>query len=149
MTVTFIGHSDAPYNIRDELRDIVINLIVNESANTFYIGTHGNFDDLSYSVMKEIKLSYPDIEVFVVLAYMPVGKDKLYNTIDTVFPEEVASALPKYAISKRNRWMIERSDTVVAYVKREFGGAAKSKKIAIAKNKRIIYLSDAHKKSVP
>ena len=47
MTVTFIGHSDAPYNIRDELRNIVINLIDNESANTFYIGTHGNFDDLS------------------------------------------------------------------------------------------------------
>lgn len=43
---------------------------------------------------------------------------------------------PKFAISKRNRWMIEHSDIVVTYVKYHFGGAAQWKVLAEKKGKK-------------
>ena len=140
MTVTFIGHADAPDNIRKILKDAIIDLIENEAADTFYIGTHGSFDTMSYSVLKELSLIYPHIKAFSVLAYMPTSAKQLCNMSNTTLPEEVATAFPRYAISKRNRWMIEKSDTVIAYVKRNFGGASKSRDLAVKKQKRIIYI---------
>ena len=140
MTVTFIGHADAPDAIRENLKGVVTNLIENEAADTFYIGTHGNFDIMSYSVIKELTAIYPHVKVFSVLAYMPTSNSSLSDTSDTVLPEEVAVASPRFAIIKRNRWMIEKSDTVVAYVKRNIGGAAKCRDFSVKKKKRIIYL---------
>lgn len=40
----------------------------------------------------------------------------------TVYPE-LENVPPKYAISHRNRWMVEEADFIVAYVKHEYGGA--------------------------
>ena len=72
---------------------------------------------------------------------MPTEKSKQqFDMSDTILPEDVAAALPRFAISKRNSWMIEKSDTVIAYVKRNFGGAAKSRDIAVKKKKIIINL---------
>ena len=140
MIVTFIGHADAPDNIRENLRNAIINLIENEAADTFYIGTHGNFDIMSCARMKELATIYPYIKVFSVLSYMPTSRSGIADMADTILPEEVAAAFPRYAIIKRNQYLIEKSDTVIAYVKRNFGGAAKSRDFAVKKKKRIIYI---------
>lgn len=140
MTVTFIGHADAPDAIRENLKGVITNLIENEAADTFYIGTHGSFDIMSYSITKELTAIYPHVKVFSVLAYMPTSNSTLCDTSDTILPEEVAVASPRFAIIKRNRWMIEKSDTVVAYVKRNIGGASKCRDFSVKKKKRIIYV---------
>ena len=139
MKVTFIGHRDAPNSIYPLIKKIVINLIENHSANTFYIGTHGNFDKIAHSVMVELSSVYTEITVYTVLAYMPQETRSFdFNLFETILPEDVAGSIPKFAISKRNLWMIKKSETVIAYVKRGFGGAAKARKAAIAKNKTVI-----------
>ena len=102
MTVTFVGHADAPYSIREKLKAVIVNLIVHESADTFYIGTHGNFDFISYSVMKEIMSTYPHIKVFTVLAYMLTSEVGLQDMINTILPEEVASSFPSQCQPKSN-----------------------------------------------
>ena len=48
---------------------------------------------------------------------------------------------PRFAIDYRNKWMIDHSD-VITYVRRSFGGAAKSKTLAAKKNKTVIELSE-------
>ena len=50
--------------------------------------------------------------------------------------------MPKrYAILKRNEYMIERADVVIAFVNRNFGGAYKSYDYAKRKNKKIYNLA--------
>lgn len=44
----------------------------------------------------------------------------------------------KFAISKRNEWMVDVSDVVVSYVTHSWGGAAATAKYAMRKKKRIL-----------
>ena len=99
MTVTFIGHADAPDNIRKNLKDAIIDLIENESADTFYIGTHGSFDTMSYSVLKELSLIYPHIKAFSVLAYMPTSAKQFSNMSNTTLPCSEVCALAQVKLS--------------------------------------------------
>lgn len=50
---------------------------------------------------------------------------------DSIFiPEEASNVYPKGAITKRNQWLIDNSDLLIAYVRREKGGAATCLKMA-------------------
>jgi hypothetical protein len=46
----------------------------------------------------------------------------------------------KFAIIKRNEWIVEQSDLIVVYCLRSFGGAYNALKYAKRKNKKIIEL---------
>lgn len=59
-----------------------------------------------------------------------------------IVPDVVVGIHYKSAITKRNRWMIENSDIVVAYIYREFGGAYNAVKYAKKLNKTIINLCE-------
>ena len=48
------------------------------------------------------------------------------------------SVPPRFAISKRNQWMVEAADIVVAYVLHNWGGAAMTLQHAKRKKKEII-----------
>lgn len=61
---------------------------------------------------------------------------------DTVFPEGLESVPPKYAIARRNRWMLDISDYVVTYVTHRGGGAAQFMLLAQKKGKTVINLAD-------
>lgn len=63
---------------------------------------------------------------------------KLYD--DTIYPP-LEDVLPRFAITKRNEWMIDKADVIVAFVNHEYGGAYKTLKYAQRKKKRIINLS--------
>ena len=73
------------------------------------------------------------------LAYLPDSQEKY--ALPTLFPEGIENVPKKFAISYRNKWMIEKSDYVVAYIMRTFGGAYKFKTMAEKKGKRIINIS--------
>ena len=52
---------------------------------------------------------------------------------DEVFiPEELRTLPPKAAIPARNRWLVEHSQHIVAYVRRD-GGAATTLRLALAR----------------
>ncbi len=48
----------------------------------------------------------------------------------------------RFAISWRNKWMIEQSDVVVTYVTHGFGGAWQFKALAQRQGKTVIELSE-------
>lgn len=109
---------------------------IEQGGKTFYLGGYGEFDSLAASVLREMKKLYPQIELILVLPYLNASKDALgYD--GTVYPP-LESVPPRYAISKRNQWMVEVSDVVVAYVLHSWGGAATTLRYAKRKNKRII-----------
>lgn len=62
-----------------------------------------------------------------------------------VYPEGLEFVPPKFAIIKRNNWMIKKSDFVVVYVKDLCGGAAKFKEVAEIKGKKVINIAEKTK----
>ena len=48
----------------------------------------------------------------------------------------------RFAIVKRNEWMMTNADIVIAYVNRNYGGAYKSLQAAKRKKKKIINICD-------
>lgn len=134
---TFFGHRDCPDSVKPELLAAIESLITEKNIHIFYVGNHGNFDRLVISVLNELKVLYPDINYYVVLAYLP-GKDYGMQEYETVYPEGIETVPKRFAIDFRNRWMIDRSDYVISYVNRNFGGAAKAKSYAEKKRKVII-----------
>ena len=133
---TFFGHRDCPSSIKGKLHKEIDRLICNHGVDTFYVGTHGNFDRMAYAALVELRKRYQHIKVYRVLAYMPKPGDN--DTADTIVPEGIENTYPRYAIVHRNNWMIDHSDYVIAYVTHTFGGAYQAVERAKKKGKILI-----------
>lgn len=132
---TFCGHRQVKESVRAPLAEAVEALIVNRSVHGFYVGNNGAFDRMALGVLKELKAKHPHIRYYVVLAYMLGRKEKypFESHADTIYPEGLESVPRKYAIVHRNRWMVEQSDYLVAYVVHDSGGAAQTLRYAKCK----------------
>lgn len=141
MNVTFCGHSQITKEdkIASWLRTVTQSLI-EQGATTFFLGGYGEFDSLAASILREQKKKYPQIKLVLVLAYLNTGKNTSgYDS--TVYPP-LETVPCRFAISHRNRWMVEASDVVVAYVLHDWGGAATTLRCAKQKKKQIISYRD-------
>jgi len=139
---TFFGHRDVSDDIRPKLTAVVRQLIEQDGIREFYVGDHGCFDRMAASVLRKLSQEYPQMRFSIVLSRMPRGIPYLDNDENTLFPEEVAAAMPRFAILARNRWMLEHADVVVTYVTHSMGGAGRFKEMAEKKHKRVINLPD-------
>lgn len=139
LTCTFFGHKDTPKEIEPTLKSTLVELIEIKNVLKFYVGNHGNFDHMAKRCLIELKHFYP-IDYAVVLAYLPIKKYCIdeESLTDTVIPNGIETVPRKFAISYRNKWMIEQSDFVVTYVNHTIGGAAQFKKLAFIINTRIV-----------
>ena len=135
---TFFGHRDCPSSIKGKLHEEIDQLICNRGVDTFYVGTQGNFDRMAYTALKGLRERNSHIKIYRVLAYMPKLGDT--DTYDTIVPEGIENAHPRYAIVHRNNWMIDRSDYVICYVTRPTGGAYQTVERAKKKGKIMIHL---------
>lgn len=90
-----------------------------------------------------MKEKYPYISYTVVLAYMPTEKEEWnpYNFGETMLPEGIECVHPRYAISWRNKWMVNEADVVIAYVTHSWGGAVQYVEMAAKKEKQIINIA--------
>ena len=137
-TCCFFGHREVTHNIRPKLTEIIEKLIFDEGVTDFYVGHQGQFDSMVYSVLKELKAKYPQIRYTVVLAYMPDEHIWEVYGEDTIFPDGMETVPKRFAISKRNDWMINQSGYAVCYVYKITGGAAKFREKAGKKRLRVI-----------
>ena len=143
MTVTFFGHRNSPESIKKTLENTLLHLIENQNATIFLVGNHGNFDNMSNSLLLKLKEKYPHIKHYTILAYMPTVNNSNSCYENTILPEEIAISHPKFAIDKRNEWMIKNSDIVVCYIKHTHGGAAKYYEKAKRQGKIVINIADS------
>ena len=140
MVCTFFGHKDTPKEIEPTLRSTLIDLIENKNVNVFYVGNNGNFDTMVRRQLEDLSQSY-SITYNVVLAYLPVKKSGYEGFTSTLLPEGIETIPKRFAISYRNKWMIQQSDIVVTYVTRTYGGAAQFKELAERQGKTVIELN--------
>lgn len=136
---TFFGHHDCPSDIKEKLREVLIELIENQSVYSFYVGNNGAFDRLVRGVLRDLVHDYPQIQYAVVLERMPSEQDE--NAQDTMLPEGIEEVPPRFAISWRNNWMLHHADYVVTYITHSWGGAAKFAQKAARQKKTIINLA--------
>ena len=141
MTVTFFGHKDTPKEIEPTLRTTLVDLIENHGATEFYVGNNGNFDAMVRRQFENLSQTY-SITYNIVLAYIPTKKSEYDDYTNTILPEGIETIPKRFAISYRNKWMVEQSDIVITYVARTYGGAWQFKGMAERQRKTVIELSE-------
>ncbi len=107
------------------------------------MGNQGQFDSMVYTALKKCARIYHNFSYYVVLAYLPNDKlfNEYYDSAHTIFPDGIESIMPKYAISYRNKWLANQADTIICYIKHEWGGAAQYVEYARKHGKTIINLA--------
>lgn len=118
----------------------VLSRLIDEGVNSFLVGNQGSFDSIVLHTLRLLKGKHPHITYNVVLAYMPGVKEEwsAYEPMETLYPEGLETVHPRYAISWRNKWMLQESDVVVTYITHSWGDAAQFAELAKRKKKRVI-----------
>ena len=142
MVVTFFGHRDAPASVESPLTETLVDLIENRGATLFYVGNNGEFDRMVQNKLTVLQRQYPHIQICVVLAYLPGEYNDNETRLNTVYPEGLELVPKRFAICRRNEWMIKQCDLVVTFVNRNFGGAARYAAIAKKHGKPILNVAD-------
>lgn len=145
MYCCFCGHSDIVVDekLMDSIHSSIKNLI-SIGVTTFFNGGYGNFDIACLKTIGELNKTFPHIKSYIVLAYRDNRHIEKYNYIckqynaETIYTLE-PSVLPKFAISKRNEWMVDNSDYILSFVNYTFGGAFNT--LQYAKRKRLTIVS--------
>lgn len=136
---TFFGHRDC-YGLDEEKLERAIIELIGKGVDTFYVGNQGHFDGVVRNQLRKLKEEYPTIHFEVVLAYLPTEKKEYDDYEDAVYPEGLECVPRKFAIAKRNEWMLERSQYCICYLSHSWGGAYTFAVKAKRQGKTLIHL---------
>lgn len=149
----FTGHRDIDQSEYEKLATAiygVVGQLYQEGFRTFYCGGALGFDTVAAVTLLNIKQLYPDLRLVVAQPcpeqserWTPSSKalyDRILQRADEVVT--IAPAYTKGCMLERNRYMVDRSELLVAYVKRESGGSAYTLRYAKKKGVRVINLGE-------
>ena len=150
MIISFAGHSfvASKSQVLETVKTHIRDNVVDGESIFCYLGGYGDFDELCARACRELKGEIPNIELVYVTPYLTLCKQEnikrmvkegLYDA--SIYPD-IENTPPKFAISKRNEWMMASADLIIAYVKNSYGGAYKSLQVAKRRKKRIINICD-------
>lgn len=161
------GHRILLIDIEKPLREVLERLVEERGVRVFYTGGMGEFDELFARTVRGMKRECPSLRLVLVLPYLTrelsTGKQRYgaayggqiaratsvgpghgwYEALcdEILIPAELDGVHPKAAIGLRNRWMVDRSDIVIAALHRDFGGAAEAVRYAEARGKEVVRIS--------
>ena len=145
MIISFCGHStfrEEP-EVKEEFLKILEEKISGEDV-IFYLGGYGSFDGFARKCCAEYKEKHPNAELIFITPYLgkwlDERKDYIEKSYDGIIYPDIENTPPKFAISKRNEWIINQSDFVIGYVQTHYGGAYNSLLYAHKHNKPYINL---------
>ena len=146
---TFAGHREVFLSsVKQDIDNALSEMVQTEDEYVFYSGGMGDFDIMCEAAVRRLKKKYPHLNIHLklVLPYMTnqINRDKEYYEAkfdDIIVPMELMGTHYKSAIKKRNRWMVDRADVVLAYIYRDFGGAFDTVKYASRQGKRVLNLA--------
>ncbi|MBQ7386936.1 MAG: hypothetical protein IJW03_02090 [Clostridia bacterium] len=150
MIITFAGHSlvSSSDSVKEMVKEQIRNNIIDTEHIICYLGGYGDFDEICLRACSELKQQYSRIETVYVTPYISLSEQTkikemlnlgLYDT--SIYPP-IENVPPRFAISKRNEWMITESELVIIYVNHNYGGAYKSFQFAKRRKKKIINICD-------
>lgn len=147
ISCTFTGHRKIYSDCSENIDGILEYLLSEYGSLKCYVGEDGDFDALCAARVKRLKTNHPDsgASLILVLPYMRerINRNKAFYTSfydEIVVPYETSGAYSKGAFSLCNRWKVDRSDLVISFVTKSFGGAFETVKYAEKKGKKVINL---------
>lgn len=138
------GHREVFENITEKVYRAVL-VAVEQGCEVFYTGAMGRFDEMFSSAVRRLKKGYPNIKLICVKPYFPTdineNGDYLYSLYDEIIiPTVLADIHYKKVITQRNQWMIDRSNIVIGYSLRDYGGANTAIKYAKKQGKTVLLI---------
>jgi hypothetical protein len=153
-TVALFGHRITTdfKRIEENLTPIIKDLIEKKPYVIFLIGRNGEFDEYAASLIKIAQRDFcmDDSDLTLILPYEVADMEyyeKYYD--DIIIPECLEGVHPKSAISKRNRWMVEKADLLIVYTEKKQGGAYTAMRYAEKLHIPVINLASTAEDSRP
>lgn len=146
MIVTFCGHRDFRKTSASEklLSELLEGYARQDDELVCYNGGYGNFDGFAADCVKNLQKKHNNICNCLVIPYIHPEFLERINILNEYFDETFYPPLErvplKYAIIRRNEWMIDNADGLFACVRRSWGGAAQTLEYARQRKKIIEYL---------
>ena len=143
MIIAFFGHSDFLGN--DEYEHKILTFLERTAADSptdIYFGEYGRFDSFAYECCKKYKTLHPNVSLILITPYITLDYQEkqlkhLRCKYDDIIYPDIESKPLRFAISYRNKWMVEKADHIIFAVHRTFGGAYKAYCYAQKKKKPI------------
>ena len=144
MIITFAGHREIHkgINFKEKILSAIMENIKDRTVY-FYCGGYGEFDNMCARIVYELKSENPGFKSVFVTPYISSARiaelqsDFLY---DEILYADLERVPPRLAILRRNEYMVDKADLVIAYVDFKQGGAYKTLTYAKRKGKQIINL---------
>ena len=142
MIVTFCGHSQF-YETNKYVNQFleILEQEIGDSETEMYLGGYGGFDSFCYACCKEYQKSHPSVRLIYVTPYLKT--DPIYEkNYDSVIYPGLEDKPQRFAISYRNKFMVDKADIVIAYINHNWGGAYNTYTYAKKKGKRVINIAE-------
>ena len=140
MIVAFCGHAGYAKNEDDKKKILrYLEERVGDAYCEFFLGEYGSFDFFAYECAKEFKKKHFNSRLMFITPYLSSDYQKKERFDQIVYPN-LENVPLKFAISHRNRWMIEQADIVIAYITHTYGGAYATYRYAMQKKKEVFNL---------
>ncbi len=112
-----------------------------------FLGGYGEFDSFAYQCCKKYKEIHSNVSIVFVTPYITIEYQKnhlreMQDKYDYIIYPEIEDKPKRFAITYRNRYMIDNADIVISYIDHDWGGAYKTYKYAQSKGKPIINLAE-------
>ena len=147
MIITFIGHSTLPtkINIEKRVRTAILSRVPKGERVQFYCGGYGEFDTLCARVAHQVKGEFAAGETVYITPYLH-GEERLKRIMESgLYDSSLYPPLEnvpyRYAVVRRNEWMVRQADLILSYVVYPWGGAAKTLAYARRKKQDILDLT--------
>ncbi len=128
----FTGHRKIEEDFEKQNLIDVINELIIKGVKNFYCGMATGFDLLAAETLLIIKEKYPHVKLIACIPYY--GQEKDYSAVDKKRYVEIIKRADEQALIsdryykgcmlRRDRYMADRADVLVAYKRKDTGGTA-------------------------
>ena len=114
----FIGHREAGTEILPALEEAIEKHISEYGVTEFIVGHYGGFDCLAARAVISAKKCHPEIRLLMLIPYHPAERpvETPPGFDGTFYPPGMESVPRRFAIVRANRYVIDHTDYLLAYV---------------------------------
>lgn len=141
------GHRKLDGGLDENRLKNILEELIKKGINTFYLGLATGFDTVCFQTLYRLKTQY-EIKLIGCAPYR--GQSERWGEEDRKTYRKMCGNLDEltilsehytpYCMHERNRYMVDRAGTVVAFLKRRSGGTYYTVQYARQKERNIVYV---------
>ena len=113
MNCVFFGYGQTPIDVYDRLKSEILKMVDDNGVKRFLVVNNGRFDAMVQKALKEISV---DREIDYSIVLSKIDENAICGEQDkTIYPEGLEYALRRFAITKRNGWLLNNADFLICY----------------------------------